>query len=185
MTCVSPAKQKEAAERRVHRDFSPPCSFPIPLIVKLWKVCRWLFSSSPPSHISSPEWLAGTHFDSRTKTRNSTPLPVLFAHVMGINPSQSGGCHPAGCLWVSNMLQLISFLPYISQQHWNKHRFVPVNIFVLCTVPTKWLRFCNRPTVWNYIFVLFTNDLKASMLWHFFPPDNIKNSWMAFSWSYQ
>lgn len=58
----------------------------------------------------SSEWLAGTHFDSLTRTRNFTSLPVPFACMMGINPCQRGGCHPSGCFWVSNMLHLISFL---------------------------------------------------------------------------
>lgn len=65
----------------------------------------FFFFSSPFTYFVSSEWLAGTHFDSLTKTRNFTPLSVPFAHAMGINPSQSSWWYLSGCFWVSNMLQ--------------------------------------------------------------------------------
>lgn len=55
----------------------------------------------------SSEWLTGTDFDSPTKTWDLSSSPVLFTHVMCLQPCQLGGCHSLG--WVSDLLHLIQF----------------------------------------------------------------------------
>lgn len=72
------------------------------------------------------------------------------------------------------MLQLISFLPYISQQHWNKHFILFQLIFVCCVLSRLNGLDSEIGQYFETIYLLSsqqatsstdpTKDLKASML---------------------
>lgn len=103
-------KEREARERREFRgSFCLPALFPS-LLLSNFEKCVNLFFFFLPIFFISSEWLAGTYFDSWTKTKDFSSPSVPFTRVLGVNGCHRGGCHLSSSFWVSNALHPMRFL---------------------------------------------------------------------------